>query len=102
MESLEPRTLMATLPPGAVSPTVDISNTRGDESTPSIAIDQNNPLKLAAVWTRNDPLLAPAQTEVVEAAVSVDGGKGWQSLGRPGHFIADPLTSNTVLPFPQA
>jgi subtilisin-like proprotein convertase family protein len=103
MEALEPRTLLATLPPGAVSPTVDLrATTTGNTSTPSIAIDQNNPLKLAAVWTLNDPTFAPAQTEVVEAAVSVDGGKVWQSIGRPGNFIGDPLTSNPVLPFPQA
>src|SRR4051812_22590089 len=42
LEALEPRTLMAVVPTPTVLPNsqVDISTSRGDESSPTIAIDQ--------------------------------------------------------------
>src|SRR5947209_2099129 len=83
--ALEPRTLMATLPPSVFSGTslVDRSGT-GNMSSPSIAIDQNNPQKLVAAWTLNDPTFAPGPTEVVRVAFSSDGGSTWQNNGAPG------------------
>src|SRR3954451_2174658 len=86
LEALEPRTLMAVLPTPTVLPNsqVDISNSRGDESSPTIAIDQLNPNKLAAVWVRNDPLLAPGRTVFVEMAVSTDAGQTWTPMSPGG------------------
>ena len=102
MESLEARALMAVLPAPTFTGPVDVSNSRGNESTPSIAVDPTNPQKLAAVWTRNDPQLAPGPTEIVEFSVSTDGGKSWSNPNQPGNFIGDPTTSNPVVIFPQA
>src|SRR5260370_664545 len=43
LEPLEARTLMATLPPAVVTRTLDVSNSGGNQSSPSIAIDPVNP-----------------------------------------------------------
>jgi large repetitive protein len=103
LDSLEPRTLMAVLPTTPFNAsTVNISGQESDlanSSSPSIAIDQNNPSKMAAVWTVNDPRRAPGPTEVVQFATSVDGGKSWLSLGTGG-FLQDP-TSTTFAILPQ-
>ena len=101
--ALEPRELMATLPASLFSGTSLVTRSgTGNTSTPSIAIDQNNPQKLVAAWTLNDPTFAPGQTEVVRVAFSSDGGNTWQNSGSPGFFIGDPSTSNPVVPFQQA
>jgi len=96
-EVLEARALLAVLPTTAylTGGTVDVSNSEGDESTPSIAVDQNNPQRMGAIWTRNDPKLAPGPTEIVEAAVSTDGGQSWSRVGLGG-FIFDPTSSKTA------
>ena len=60
LERLEERALMAVLPTPTVAGPVNISGQVGlstdtsNESTPSIAIDQNNPQHLVAVWTRHE------------------------------------------------
>src|SRR5918997_36852 len=77
LEGLEPRTLLATLPAATILNRVDVSNSTGDESTPSIAINPANPQNLASVWVRNDPSRTGGNTVVVEAAVSTDGGATW-------------------------
>src|SRR5437764_15256722 len=81
LEALGPRTLLAAtpLPTPAVLPSsqVDISNSEGNESSPTIAVDPLNTNKLAAVWVRNDPKLAPGITIFVEMATSNDGGATW-------------------------
>src|SRR6185437_9093304 len=71
-----------------------------------VAIDPSNPQKLAAVWTRNDPNLAPGPTEIVQFAVSNDGGKSWIQEGLPGGGFSfpedfDPTTTNPTILFPQ-
>src|SRR3954454_23018190 len=64
LEGLEARTLLATSPvslstltPATLlaSSNKAISAQRGNESAPTIAVDQNNPLKLAATWSVLDP-----------------------------------------------
>src|SRR5947209_8683470 len=57
LESLESRTLLATVPAAIVTSTLDISNSGGNQSSPSIAVDPTNQNDLAAVWTRIDPNL---------------------------------------------
>ena len=103
LDSLEPRTLMAVLPTTPFNAsTVNISGQESDvanSSSPSIAIDQNSPSKMVAVWTVNDPKRAPAPTEVVQFATSVDGGKSWLPHGTLG-ALQDP-TSTTFAILPQ-
>ena len=105
LEALEQRTLMAVLPSSTLTGAIAVSASSGNQSTPTITIDQNNPQKLAAVWTRNDPLLAPGPTEIVQYAVSNDAGKSWIQEGAPGGFSFpasfDPTTNSPILLFPQ-
>ncbi len=108
LEGLETRTLLSTtttstLPAAtvALNSQIDISNSEGSESTPSIAIDKNNPLKMAAVWVRNDPKLAPGITVFVEFSTSNNGGASWTSP-QFLNLIADPTTSNPIKSFQQA
>src|SRR4051812_5486217 len=85
VEALEPRTLMAVLATPTVLPNsqVDVSDfvgsVRGYESSPTIAIDQLNPNKLAAVWVRNAPPLPAPSNIFVQMATSIDGGQNWTS-----------------------
>ena len=138
LEGLETRTLLATtqvnLLPQSVLPAAtvesnsqyDIStqspinpnspNTSGgteNDSSPSIVVDQNNPLKMAATWTLIDPRRAPGPTIVVAAAVSNDGGRTWTQDYLDSQFgftqtllgnglIANPTTTNPVVSFAQA
>src|SRR4051812_31258103 len=87
LEALEPRTLLAALPTPTVLPSsqIDVSQLEGNESSPSVAVDQHNPNKLAAVWVINDPKLAPGPTVFVELATSDDAGATWstQTFIRP-------------------
>jgi subtilisin-like proprotein convertase family protein len=81
------------------------SNT-SNQSTPSIAVDPNNPQKMVAVWVRNDPafigiLGGSPITEGVFAATSINGGQSWSSLNVDSQ-LHDPPTSNPALPYPQA
>jgi subtilisin-like proprotein convertase family protein len=85
LEGLEPRTLMAVLPPATVTGQIDISAspTNGHETAPSIAIDPVSPQKLVAVWTHDTPNanINGGQTSVfVEGAYSTNAGQTWTSL----------------------
>ena len=81
LESLEPRVLLdATLPtPTVVTSPINITGDEGNDSSPTIAVDPSNSEKLAAVWVRNDPKLAPGPTIFVEMSVSTDGGTSWSN-----------------------
>ena len=114
IDTLEPRTLMAALPAtvfnttpaqNAVLPNyetngasnVSAGGTVSDDSSPSIAIDPLDPLKMVSTWTRNQPNAAPGQTEFVQYGISTDGGKIWTNEGRVSGFLFDPTTSGTSL-----
>jgi len=102
LESLEPRTLLATIPAALVTFRQAVAPSGGNQSSPSIAVDPTNVQNLAAVWTRFDPTLAPAQTERVEGAYSTNGGASWSSLPGGFGFETDPTSSATApAPFPQ-
>src|SRR2546423_1300255 len=110
LEDLESRMLLTTFPqslldqtrpstlPAPVVPVnsqIDITNTGidvSDESAPSIAVDKNNPLRLAAVWTRNDTRITGPTHIFVEGATSSDGGQTWNPIGNLGFaaILADP------------
>jgi hypothetical protein len=105
VEALEARTLLdATLPSPTVLPNsqVDISSQTGNESSPTIVIDQHDPNKLASVWVRNDPTLAPAPTVFVQMSVSNDGGATWSAPTSftGGSLLNNPTTSNPIVRFP--
>lgn len=100
LEALEPRTLMAVLPAPTVLPNglVNISGSRGNESTPSISISKNNPQKMAAVWVRNDPQQPTGSATIfVEMSVSNDGGQTWSPPQQPGsgQRLTDPTSTAT-------
>jgi subtilisin-like proprotein convertase family protein len=109
LEALEERALMATIPAAVTTGLVDLSAaaspTTSDESAPSVAVNQANPLQLAAAWTRRDPggnlgLTSagnPIQT-VTQATFSQDGGNTWGTLPLPDRYL-DPTTSNPVEQF---
>ncbi len=93
LESLEPRTLLATLPAPTVSLLSNISGSVGNESTPSIVINKHDPSKMVAVWTRSDPTLSGVTKVVAEGAYSTDGGTTWNSLSLPGVYT-DPTSDS--------
>ena len=102
---LEARTLMTTIPASQFSGTVLIPGTQtgtGNTSSPSIAIDPNNPQKLVSAWTLNDPTFAPGQTEVARVSFSSDGGATWTNPQSPGGFLIDPSSGTSPVPFQQA
>jgi subtilisin-like proprotein convertase family protein len=103
LEALEPRTLLAVLPPptvGATTPIFD-ATPNGNNSAPSIAVDPTNPDNLAAAWVLNDPVdLGPMTPVQVFGAFSNDGGQTWNSLPVPGVLI-DPSTGTNPAPFAQ-
>lgn len=101
LETLEPRTLLSSLPPALVSAQVAVSSPYlgGNQSTPSIAIDPLNPQHLAASWTRIDPTLAPGPTVVGVAAFSTNGGTSWTDF-TPFQILPDP-TQTTYTPLAQ-
>ena len=109
LEALEPRTLLATsaLPtPTVPTNPVDISNPNlandgSNESSPSIAIDPNNPLDMVSVWTQLNPNLGAANPVRVQAAVSTDGGQTWANQFTVGGTLLNPATTNPEVPFLQ-
>ncbi len=101
LEYLEPRTLLATIPAATVLSRNDLSNARGDESSPSIAVDPANPQKLVAVWVRNDPSLGGDTKVLVQGAYSTNGGANWFSFSAVPVVLLDPATSNPVKAFAQ-
>ena len=99
LEALETRALMATIPGAVVTNQVDVSNSGGNQSSPSIAVDPTNPLNVVSVWTRIDPNLAPGPTVVTEGAYSTNGGS-WTRFS-PNSILTDP-TSSATTPAPYA
>ena len=106
LESLEERCLLATIPAPMVLDQVDISNPfeitddETDESTPSIAVDPNNPQNLVASWTEfNADIDDPNFQVSVRLARSNDGGQNWTRIGTPGRRI-DPSTGDNPAPYP--
>ena len=82
LESLEDRTLLALLPPPSVTGRVDVSNSNGNESAPSIAVDPTNAQHVVSVWQRVDASLGLTPV-IAEAAYSLDGGKSWAKFDLP-------------------
>src|SRR6266542_1132698 len=81
---LEDRVVMATLPVPTVATNnlVATTNTTGDFSQPSIAVNPLNPQKLVAAYVRNDPPGLPAATPIViQGAISTNGGVTWSGFG---------------------
>ena len=89
LEGLEPRTLLATIPAPAVIGLANASNTspgandNSSESTPSIAVNPNNPNHLVSSWLRFDTDSDPDTIEI-QARMSTDGGASWTTLSVPG------------------
>ncbi len=101
LEGLEARTLMAVLPAPTVVDQVNVTNGfQGDESSPSVAVDPQNPQHMVAVYTRINQRVANPPYIGVEARYSTNGGQNWQSLGLGGN-LADPATTNPVISFTQ-
>ena len=102
-ESLEARTLLATIPTPAVIGRVDISNPSGitddhsNESTPSIAVDPMDSRHLASAWTEFDTDPDPDFIGV-GLRMSNNGGATWATLSVPDRRI-DPSTSNPAVPY---
>ncbi|SIO68013.1 Proprotein convertase P-domain-containing protein, partial [Singulisphaera sp. GP187] len=100
LEGLEERTLMSTLPAplAPLAATGIVTGLRGNASTPSIAVDKNNPQKLVATWTVNDPAQGGDTKVWVSAAYSNNGGQSWNSINNfgPGSALPDPTTSNPI------
>jgi len=73
----------------------EVSTSRGDESSPSIAVNKNNPLQMVAVWTRNDPALPAPTRIVVEGKYTINGGQTWTNLPGLGGVLTDPTSTAT-------
>ncbi len=103
IESLEPRSLMAVLPPALLDPQRlpdssgldngrNISNAQGFESSPALTINAANPQKLVATWTNHSPFFNAPITHTSQAAFSNDGGNTWNS------FSALPTGTLSIFP----
>jgi subtilisin-like proprotein convertase family protein len=107
LEDLEARTLMATAPLPIVTGQASLSSNQAsntsNDSSPSVAVDPVNPLKMVMVYTHHDPKNAQifATPFVAEAEFTVDGGKTWSPLGLPINQF-DPSTSNPEVQYTQA
>ena len=106
LENLEPRTLLAVLPPVTQVglPTIlsnSATTSAENESEPSIAINPSDPNNIAVVWVRYNAGRTGANKANVEGKVTFDGGVNWFSLGNLGTVSNDPATSNPVQNFAQ-
>src|SRR5262249_10516525 len=109
LENLEPRIMMAVLPPVTHSPQalnpINVSGGSGSAnmSAPKVAVDPANPQKLVAAWVDLDPgnLGPPTIQSVIRAAYSTNGGVTWNTFNVPGN-INDPTTTAPVLPYSEA
>jgi subtilisin-like proprotein convertase family protein len=108
LEQLEPRTLLATIPAAitAAQPNLSggVNRESSNESSPSIAVSQANPLLLSAVWTRHDPgnlgfTPTVAIQTTVQGAFSNNGGQSWGAFTASPERYLDPTTSNPVQTF---
>ena len=68
----------------------------GSETSPTIAIDPQNPNKMAAVWVPRRPASRRGLTVFVEMAASSDGGQTWSQFPRRD-LIRNPTA--TAAPF---
>ncbi len=100
LESLEERTLLSTLPTTSATAWANLNTAIGESGTggagggnnssPTIVIDPNNSLDLAAVWVRTTGTgsnrlgayssTGAQYTSVIEGAYSTDGGNSWNAL----------------------
>jgi subtilisin-like proprotein convertase family protein len=100
-EFLEDRTLLSVLPPPIVTSAAAIPGS-GSAVSPKIAVDPNNSLVLAAVWTTH----GMGTNSSIQGQFSTDGGQSWAPF--PGTLsvpVLDPTTVSTNTPpltFPQA
>src|SRR5262249_50662225 len=96
LENLEPRTLLAVLPPPAVATDpltgqpirVDVSNPSNapfgfNESNPSISASPNDPNKMVMVWQEGAQIPDDSTPINVRGAFSRDGGQTWTALTLP-------------------
>ena len=97
LESLEPRTLMAVLPPPALgrlpngaafqldlsNPTETVTSLRFNESNPNIAVSPNDSNKMVAVWQEGVQIPDVDTPINSRMAYSLDGGKTWTSFNLP-------------------
>ena len=108
-EFLEPRTLLAMIPPALATTAAPIGltglssvATQGNTDSPVVAIDPLDTSKLVAVWVVNNPSLpAPTPQVFLDGAYSVDSGQTWSRLGRIGQDLPDPTTTNPTIPYAQ-
>src|SRR5512146_3175428 len=70
-ELLETRTLFTVLPAPTVSSNI-IGSPGGNDISPSIAVDLDEPNKLVAVWSNGN--------STIRGAFSTDGGNSWITL----------------------
>jgi large repetitive protein len=86
LEGLEERTLMATAPlpivTGQASITTNQQTNTSNDSTPFVAVDPVNPLKMVMVYTQHDPSAGQetATPYLPMAEFTVNGGKSWSPL----------------------
>jgi subtilisin-like proprotein convertase family protein len=103
LEGLEARTLMATAPlpivSGQTQLTTQTSATQSDDSSPWVAVDPVNPLKMVMAFTHRDPSNGTLTPITAGARFTVDGGQTWSTLGLPGNKTDISLT--TGVPYTQ-
>ena len=98
LDALEPRTLMAVLPPPTVLPQVDITGQQGAEFSPSVAVDPSNPLHAVVVYSAFDPVNNQFLSSLPGASYTTDGGQRWTRFNlAPQGTIRDP--NATAAPF---
>jgi subtilisin-like proprotein convertase family protein len=100
LESLEPRTLLAVLPPTTISAPVDISNRVGAEYDPQVSVDPANALDAVVVYNGviAPPTVTPNPVSYIAGASTTDGGHTWTPFNINVSVI-DPTTSNPIRPF---
>ena len=95
-ESLESRTLLATIPVAtATGAAMNLTNlgsvtSGGNANNPQVVVDPYDSQKLFAVWGVDESTLTPTvphTTAIVEGAYSNNGGTSWHSLGQ---LVAEP------------
>ena len=96
LDALEPRTLMAVLPPPTVLSQVVITGQQGIEFAPSVAVDPANPLHAVVVYSSFDPVNNQFLSASPGASYTTDGGQRWTRFGLGG-TIRDP--NATAAPF---